>query len=139
MVEKFEDLSLVFEVTHNSVRLGMLKPTSDFLRDIKEIQKMDVNSVDHLSSVNHNGDDDFRFDKNGILKSRDKVYVPDVPELERMILKESHKSSLSIPHRVTTMYQDLKKTFWMVRMKRDIAQFIYACLTCQKLKIEHQK
>lgn len=111
LIEKFGDLSLVFKVNPNSVRLGMLKSTSDFLRDIREIQKMDVNSVDHLSSVNHNGDRDFRFDDNRILKSRDKVCVPDALELERMILKESHKRSLSIPHRATIMYQDPKKTF----------------------------
>lgn len=24
-------------------------------------------------------------------------------------------------------------------MKRDVVQFFYACFTCQKLKIEHQK
>jgi len=24
-------------------------------------------------------------------------------------------------------------------MKKDIAEFVYACLVCQKLKIEHQK
>ena len=24
-------------------------------------------------------------------------------------------------------------------MKREVAQFVYACLTCQKSKVEHQK
>lgn len=37
------------------------------------------------------------------------------------------------------MYQDLKKLFWWHGMKKDIAEFVYACLICQKSKIEHQK
>jgi len=37
------------------------------------------------------------------------------------------------------MYHDLKKLFWWSGLKRDVAQFVYACLTCQKSKVEHQK
>lgn len=35
----------------------------------------------------------------------------DNPELKKLILKESHMSSLSIYPRATKMYQDLKKMF----------------------------
>ena len=38
---------------------------------------------------------------------------------------------------MTKMYQDLKETFWWQGMKRDVAQFVSACLTCQKAKVEH--
>jgi len=37
------------------------------------------------------------------------------------------------------MYQDLKGLFWWFGMKKDIAEFVYACLVFQKTKIEHQK
>ena len=37
------------------------------------------------------------------------------------------------------MYQDLRKLFWWSGMKREVTQFVYACLTCQKSKVEHQK
>ena len=37
------------------------------------------------------------------------------------------------------MYQNLKRLFWWPGMKKDIAEFVYACLVCQKSKIEHQK
>jgi hypothetical protein len=37
------------------------------------------------------------------------------------------------------MYQDLKKLFWWPKMKKEVAEFVYACLVCQKSKVEHQK
>ena len=32
-----------------------------------------------------------------------------------------------------------EKVIWWPGMKKDIAEFVYACLVCQKSKIEHQK
>jgi len=82
---------------------------------------------------------DFRLDDHGVLMFRDRVCVPDVPELKKRILDEGHRSSLSIHPGATNMYQDLKRFFWWPGMKKDIAKFVYACLVCHKSKIEHQK
>ena len=62
-----------------------------------------------------------------------------MPELRRLILEEGHRSGLSIHLGATKMYQDLRKTFWWPGMKKEISEFVYACLVCQKAKIEHQK
>jgi len=37
------------------------------------------------------------------------------------------------------MYQDLKESFWWSGMKKEIAQYVGTCLTCQKAKVEHQR
>jgi hypothetical protein len=37
------------------------------------------------------------------------------------------------------MYQDLKKLLWWPVMKKEIAEFVSKCLTCQKIKEEHQR
>ena len=58
---------------------------------------------------------------------------------DKSILEEGHRSGLSIHPGATKMYQDLRKVFWWPRMKKDITEFVYSCLTCQKSKIEHQK
>jgi hypothetical protein len=29
--------------------------------------------------------------------------------------------------------------FWWPKMKKEVAEFVYACLVCQKSKVEHQK
>ncbi|GKA24746.1 putative reverse transcriptase domain-containing protein [Tanacetum coccineum] len=37
------------------------------------------------------------------------------------------------------MYQDLKPFYWWPNMKADIATYVSKCLTCAKVKAEHQK
>src|ERR1051325_10870451 len=69
----------------------------------------------------------------------DRVCVPDIAEIRKSILEEGHRSGLSIHPGATKMYGDLKKLFWWPGMKKEIAEFVYACLICQKSKIEHQK
>jgi len=132
LIEQFRDFSLVWELTPESVKLRMLKLTSNILEEIKKGQKEDLKLVDRVVLVNQGKGVDFRLDQNGVLMFRDRVCEPDVPELKRRILDEGHRSSLSIHPRATKMYQDPKKLFWWPRMKKDIAEFVYACLVYQK-------
>ena len=60
-------------------------------------------------------------------------------EIKQTVLFEDHKSKLSLHPKITKMYQDLKKSYWWHGMKNDVANFVVACLTCQKSKIEHQR
>lgn len=80
----------------------------------------------------------FKVDEQGVLSFHDRICIPDNEELKRVILEEGHRSSLSIHPGATNMYQDLKKLSWWPGLKRDIAKFFYACLICQKSKVEHQ-
>ena len=68
-----------------------------------------------------------------------RVCVWNIPQLKKSILEEGHRSGLSIHPGATKMYQDFKKLFQCPGIKKEIAKFFYACLTCQKSKIEHQK
>jgi hypothetical protein len=139
LLEQFRDLSLVCEVSAHSVKLGMLKINSEFLNNIKEAQKVDVKLVDLMVENNQAEDSDFKVDDQGVLRFRGRICIPDDTEMRKMILEESHRSNLSIHPGATKMYHDLKKLFWWYGLKRDVAQFVYSCLVCQKSKIEHQK
>nr|GEU75317.1 retrotransposon protein, putative, Ty3-gypsy subclass [Tanacetum cinerariifolium] len=55
------------------------------------------------------------------------------------ILSEAHSSPFSIHPGSTKMYRDLKQNFWWNGMKQDVARFVAKCLTCQQVKIEHQR
>jgi IS30 family transposase len=56
-----------------------------------------------------------------------------------LILKEAHESAYSIHPRSEKMYQDLKKKFWWYGMKREIAEHVAICDSCQRIKAEHQR
>jgi len=82
---------------------------------------------------------DFRMGKDGILRFRERVCVPNSRVLRKMLLDEGHKSRLSIHPGMTNMYKDLKATFWWTGMKTDVADYVASCLVCQKAKIKHQR
>jgi len=86
LIEHFRDLGLVCEMTPESVKLGMLKLTSNILEEIKKGQKEDLELVDCVVLVNQGKGVDFRLDQNGVLMFRDRVCVPDGLNLRSVFL-----------------------------------------------------
>lgn len=105
-------MCLVYELTSQGMMLGMLKINNDFLNNIIYSQKLDVKLVDLMVGSNQTESNDFKVDEQGVLRFKDKKFIPNKAELKKMILEESHRSSLSIHPKATKMYQDLKKIFW---------------------------
>jgi hypothetical protein len=70
---------------------------------------------------------------------KDRLCVPNVRSIWELILKEAHESSYSIHPGSEKMYQDLKKKFWWYGMKREIAEHVAICDSCQRIKAEHQR
>ncbi|GJU06244.1 putative reverse transcriptase domain-containing protein [Tanacetum coccineum] len=56
-------------------------------------------------------------------------------DLRTVIMHESHKSKYSIHPGSDKMYQDMKKLYWWP----NIATYVSKCLTCAKVKAEHQR
>jgi len=71
------------------------------------------------------------------LRFRNRLCVANHPELRRELLQESHNSAFSSHPGSTKMYQDVKAHYWWPRMKKDIAEYVARCLTCQQVKAEH--
>ncbi|GJR57492.1 putative reverse transcriptase domain-containing protein [Tanacetum coccineum] len=65
-------------------------------------------------------------------------WLPCYGDLRSVIMHESHKSKYSIHPGSDKMYQDIKKLYWWPNMKADIATDVSKCLTCAKVKAEHQ-
>ncbi|GJZ31570.1 putative reverse transcriptase domain-containing protein, partial [Tanacetum coccineum] len=59
--------------------------------------------------------------------------------LRTVIMHESYKSKYSIHPGSDKMYQDMKKLYWWPNMKANIATYVSKCLTCAKVKAEHQR
>nr|GEU53382.1 putative reverse transcriptase domain-containing protein [Tanacetum cinerariifolium] len=76
---------------------------------------------------------------NGNLCLNNRSRVPCFGDLRTLIMHESHKSKYSIHLGSDKMYQDLKQLYWWPNMKANIATYVSKCLTCSKVKAEHQK
>ncbi|GJR14087.1 putative reverse transcriptase domain-containing protein [Tanacetum coccineum] len=66
-------------------------------------------------------------------------WLPCYGDLRFVIMHESHKLKYSIYPGSEKMYQDMKKLYWWLNMKADIATYVSKCLTCVKVKAEHQR
>nr|GFB87886.1 putative reverse transcriptase domain-containing protein [Tanacetum cinerariifolium] len=60
-------------------------------------------------------------------------------DLRTVIIHESHKSKYSIHPGSNKMYQDMKKLYLWPNIKANNATYVSKCLTCAKVKAEHQK
>ena len=81
----------------------------------------------------------FRQDEKGVLWFKSRLVIPKDQELKRKILDEAHLSKFSMHPGSTKMYHDLKLLYWWTRMKREIAQYVSECDTCQRIKASHLK
>ncbi|GKF15163.1 putative reverse transcriptase domain-containing protein, partial [Tanacetum coccineum] len=75
----------------------------------------------------------------GTLCLNGRSWIPNLCNLRELIMHESDKSKYSIHHGSDKMYQDLKKLYWWLNMKAEIATYVGKCLTCAKVKAEYQK
>jgi len=139
LLEKFRDMKLQVELGSESIRCSTLTISSDFLDSIRERQLLDTSLNRVREQLGSNEARDFTLGNDDILRFQGRICVPDDVEVNKLILEERHKSRLSLHPDMTKMYQDLKETFWCQGMKKDVAQFVLACLTCQKAKVEHQR
>jgi hypothetical protein len=109
-------------VPHGRLNNIALIPT--IKEDVLAAQRTDVR-MDHLCRRLELGEAQcFRQYANGVLWFKDYLVVPKDFKLHCKIMDEVHCSWYSIHPGTNKMYQDLKKTFWWTRMKRDIAKYV---------------
>ncbi|GJT05348.1 putative reverse transcriptase domain-containing protein [Tanacetum coccineum] len=75
----------------------------------------------------------------GTLCFNGRSWLPCFGDLRTVIMHESHKLKYSIHPGSDKMYQDMKKLYWWPNIKADIATYVSKCLTCAKVKAEHQR
>ncbi|GKC76728.1 putative reverse transcriptase domain-containing protein [Tanacetum coccineum] len=77
--------------------------------------------------------------EDGNLYFMDRIWVPLVGDVRIVILNEAHKSRYSVHPGADKMYHDLRDMHWWPGMKKHIAIYVSKCLTCAKVKAEHQR
>ncbi|KAI3776024.1 hypothetical protein L1987_45784 [Smallanthus sonchifolius] len=76
---------------------------------------------------------------NGLLYYLNRIWVPDRDDLRAFLMNDAHKTRYSIHPGADKMYQDLRQLYWWPGIKKDIALYVAKCLTCSKVKAEHQR
>ncbi|GJV23707.1 reverse transcriptase domain-containing protein [Tanacetum coccineum] len=69
----------------------------------------------------------------------DRIWVPLIGDVRTIVMDEAHKSKYSVHPGADKMYYDLRDRYWWPGMKKDIATYVSKCLTCSKVKAEHQR
>ncbi|GJZ11671.1 putative reverse transcriptase domain-containing protein [Tanacetum coccineum] len=75
----------------------------------------------------------------GTLCLHGRSWLPCYGDLRSVIMHKFHKSKYSIHPGSEKMYQDVKKLYWWPNMKAHIAAYVSKCLTCTRVKAEHQR
>ncbi|KAK4397705.1 hypothetical protein Sango_1246000 [Sesamum angolense] len=92
-----------------------------------------TNIVKVKTKVQEGKNNQFIIQDDGMLLNGKRICVPNVEELRMEIMYEAHMHPGS-----TKMYRDMRPYYWWPIMKKDVAEFVARCLTCQQEKAEHQ-
>jgi hypothetical protein len=136
LAKEFDRLSLEFLNNTQGVTIE-LETTLE--QDIRKGQKDDekINKIWQL--IKDGKGKDFHEDAEGVVWFKDRLCVPNIKSIRELILKEDHETAYCIHPGSEKMYQDLKKRFWWYGMKREIAEYVVVCDSCQSIKAEHQR
>ncbi|GKB89251.1 putative reverse transcriptase domain-containing protein [Tanacetum coccineum] len=124
----------------NASILAIPDGLEDFVSSIKDrILAAQKEAVDEFVVLQKGLDEMIEQRSDGTLYYLDRIWVPLKGEVRTLIMDEAYKSKYSIHSGANKMYYDLRDRYWWPGMKKDIAEYVSKCLTCLKVKAEHQR
>ncbi|GJW43952.1 putative reverse transcriptase domain-containing protein [Tanacetum coccineum] len=96
-------------------------------------------AIDEFTVLQKGLDEMIEQRSDGTLYYLDRIWVPLKGEVRTLIMDEAHKSKYYVRPGDDKMYYDLRDRYWWPGMKKDIAEYVSKCLTCVKVKVEHQR
>jgi hypothetical protein len=136
LCEEFEKLNL--RIIANTEAMEM-EVGSSLLQEIQRGQLEDEKIQEIKRNIKEEKLSRFSKDDECVLWYKGRICVPNIKEWKDKILREAHESAYSIHPGGNKMYHDLKTTYWWYGMKRDIAEYVALCDTCQQVKAKHQR
>jgi hypothetical protein len=124
-------------IVKNTTVAMEVEPTLE--AEIRKGQLEDAKLKEIRQLIKDNKTNAFLEDSRGTLFLGKRICVPNLKHLKELILWEAHDSAYSILPGSTKMYKDLKTHYWWYGTKRDIAEYVSLCDTCQRVKAEHQR
>ena len=109
-LHEFIELGLQLKVTKKCL-LDQFRVRSVYLDRVKAAHKRDPQLQKILFEVQQRQSQDFVIHNEGTLRLGTRLFVPNVEELRKEIMKEAHFSAYSIHPSSNKMYHDLKDTY----------------------------
>ena len=97
---------------------------------IIDAQKNDVKLQERVQLVINVDKTDYSINDGGGLYYKSILCVPNVQDLQKKLMYESHNTVFTMHPGGNKMYQDLKQYYWWQGMKKDIVEYVSKCLTC---------
>jgi hypothetical protein len=135
LCEEFNKLNL--RIVANTEAMEM-EIGSSLLQEIRKGQVEDEKIQVIKRNIKEEKSPGFLEEEEGVLWYKGRICVPNIKELKDKILHEAHESAYSIHPGGTNMHHHLKATYWWYGMKRDVAEYVTLCNTCQRVKANHQ-
>ncbi|KAL2240784.1 UNVERIFIED_CONTAM: Transposon Tf2-12 polyprotein [Sesamum indicum] len=135
---EMRSMNTELEVDQVAGLLAALQIKSDFVDQIKEAQTRDAFLLRMLEKIRLGKKTNFSIRGDGVIVNGGRVCVPDTDGLREAILQEAHNSPYAMHPGTTKMYRNLRPYYWWQTMKKDVAEFVAKCMTCQQVKAEHQ-
>ncbi|KAI3717316.1 hypothetical protein L1987_68865 [Smallanthus sonchifolius] len=126
--------------SHSPIKVKSFKMTisSSLIDEIREAQVLalggDLKKERMVAYIDKLGENSM-----GLKTCFDRIWIPRLSSVLTTILDEAHKSKYSIHRGATKMFYDLRCHFWWPGMRRDVVKYVERCLTCLRVKAEHQK
>ncbi|KAC9696434.1 hypothetical protein E3N88_45379 [Mikania micrantha] len=112
---------------------------SNLRNHIYEAQQISLNQGKLQDEMSCGAEMQLEIKYDGLLYFLNRIWIPNRNDLRMTIMNEAHKSRYSIHPGADKMYQDIRFLYWWPGMKKDIAEYVTKCLTCSKVKAEHQR
>nr|GFA35011.1 putative reverse transcriptase domain-containing protein [Tanacetum cinerariifolium] len=94
---------------------------------------------DESAGLQRGIDEMIELKNNEALYYLDRIWVPLKGDVRTLIMDEAQKSKYFVHPGADKMYYNLRDRYWWPGMKKDIAVYVSKCLTCLKVKVEHQR
>ncbi|GKB83188.1 putative reverse transcriptase domain-containing protein [Tanacetum coccineum] len=113
---------------HSSIKARILEAQSEAYKGANTLAEM-------LKGL----DKQFERKEDGGLYLAERIWVPVYGNLRTLIMNKAYTTKYFVHPGADKMYYDLRDLYWWPGMKKDIALYVSKCLTCSKVKAEHQK
>ena len=131
------ELNVEMQIDQVGALLATLRIRPVLRQRVQELQSTDPVLTKIIEQVRQGADTPFSIQDETLMMGN-RLCVPDVNNLRREILDEAHNAPYAMHPGTTKMYNTLRQNYWWPGMKKDVADFVVRCLTCQQVKAEHQ-